>query len=90
MAKLPPEPPLVGRIIVATLATFIGAYVAYDFGKDFEFVKFTPHSKEEIERRKRENIPLKMKSLDTMTLELKPEVKERMRALKEQESKEEK
>lgn len=85
--NLPPLPPMIGRIIVATIATLLGGYVVYDTGKDFQFIKFEPHSPEEIERRKREKIGLQIKQLETRTLEYTPEAKQRLSKLvEEQES----
>lgn len=86
--SLPPEPPLRGRIIVATLAILLGAYVTYETSKDFEFVKFVPHSPEEVERRKREHIGMSIKHLETRTLDYKPEVKERIKKMMEEKEKE--
>lgn len=82
-------PPISHRIVVATLATLAGAYVVKDAGKDFEFVKFTPHSEEEVERRKKENIGLTFRQLDTRTLEYTPEAKKRLSELAEIKRKEE-
>lgn len=85
---LPPQPSTFSRFVVATIATVLGGYVVYDTGKDFEFIKFQPHSPEEIERRKKENIGLSMKQLETSTLEYTPEAKERFRKLVEENGKE--
>lgn len=84
MSGLPPQPSFVSRAIVATIALFVGGYAAYDFGKDFEFVKFEPHSPEEVERRKREHIGLTMKQLETRTLDYTPEAKARLKKLVEE------
>lgn len=77
---------MIHKIIVGTLATIAGIYVMFDAGKDFEYIKFEPHLPEEIERRKRENIGLSMKSLDTRTLEYTPEAKARLKKLIEEEN----
>lgn len=89
MPPLPPQPPFFNRMVVATIATALGAYVVYDSGKDFEFIKFEPHTSEEIERRKRENIGLQMKQLETSTLDYTPEAKERFKRLLEEKQKKE-
>jgi hypothetical protein len=78
-----PTPPLINRIIVGTIAVIAGLYVIKDAGKDFEFIKFEPHSPEEVERRKREHVKFSMKTLETRTLEYTPEAKERLRKLVE-------
>ncbi|KAK6205499.1 uncharacterized protein RJT21DRAFT_117981 [Scheffersomyces amazonensis] len=87
MSKLP-TPSNTQRFIVAAVALLAGAYVVMDSGKDFEFIKFEPHSPEEIERRKRENVGLSLKVLETSTLNYTPEAKERLRKLIEEKSKE--
>lgn len=84
MAKLPPQPPLKGRVIVATIAVLLGGYVTYDAGKDFQFIKFEPHSAEEIERRKKEKVGLSIKHLETRTLDYTDEAKARMKQLIEE------
>ncbi|EMG46301.1 hypothetical protein SBY92_002487 [Candida maltosa Xu316] len=71
--------PMSHKLIVGTIAVIAGGYVAYKTGSDFQFVKFVPHSPEEIERRKRENVGLKMTVTDETTLDLTPEAKERIR-----------
>lgn len=86
--KLPPTPPFIHRFVVGTIALAAGAYLLMDAGKDFEYIKFTPHSSEEVERRKRENIGLQIKQLETRTLDYTPEAKERLRGLVEQQGKE--
>ena len=78
------QPSTFSRFVVATIATILGGYVVYDAGKDFEFVKFEPHSPEEVERRKREKIGISMKQLETSTLDYTPEAKERLRRLMEE------
>ncbi|EGV66349.1 hypothetical protein PSN45_003042 [Yamadazyma tenuis] len=82
--KLPPSPPMIGRIIVATIATFAGAYVVYDTGKDFEFIKFEPRTSEEIEQRKKEHVGMSIKQLETRTLEYTPEARSRLKKLIEE------
>lgn len=79
--KVPPTPPFSHRFIVGTLALMAGAYVLLDAGRDFEYIKFTPHSPDEIERRKREHLGLQIKQLDTRTLEYTPEAKARLDGL---------
>lgn len=81
MLKLPPTPPFSHRLVVGTLAVFAGIWAFWDAGKDFEFVKFEPHTPEEIERRRREKVGLSIKHLDTRTLDYTPEAKERMHKL---------
>lgn len=73
------------RTLAGLAATAIGAYVVMDTGKDLEFVKYTPHSPQEVERRKRENVGMSLKQLETCTLDYKPEAKERLRRLMQQE-----
>ncbi|ODV64781.1 hypothetical protein HYPBUDRAFT_154128 [Hyphopichia burtonii NRRL Y-1933] len=80
----PPTPPFWQRVVVGTLATIAGVYVMWDTGRDFEFVKFTPHLEEEIERRKRESIGMSMRHTDTRTLDYTPEAKERLKKLVEE------
>lgn len=87
MTGLPPQPSFVSRAIVSTIALFMGGYLAYEFGKDFEFVKFEPHSPEEVERRKREHIGLSMKQLETRTLDYTPEAKARLHKILEEKEK---
>ncbi|EER30819.1 predicted protein [Candida tropicalis MYA-3404] len=87
------EVPMINRFIVGTFAILLGGYVTYKSGSDFQFMKFTPHSPEEIERRKRENIGFSVKFTEDMTLDLTPEAKlkyEKMRLekLKHEEEKE--
>lgn len=79
-----PSPPFLHKLIVGTVATVAGIYVMLDAGKDFEYVRFEPHSKEEMERRKREGVGMSMKTADTMTLDYTPEAKERLRRLIEE------
>ncbi|KAF6068984.1 hypothetical protein FOB64_003621 [Candida albicans] len=55
---------------------------------DFQFVKYTPHSPEEIERRKRENqTGISMKMSEELTLDLKPEAKQRIQKLLDEKNK---
>lgn len=82
--KLPPTPPFSHRFVVGTIALVAGLYLLMDAGKDFEYIKFTPHSPEETERRKKEHVGLQIKQLDTRTLDYTPEAKERLRGLVEQ------
>lgn len=72
------SPPLLHRIIVGTVAVFAGGWVLWDTGKDFEFVKYTPHTPEEIERRKKDHQGLLIKHLETCTLDYTPEAKARL------------
>lgn len=85
------SPPFAHRVVVGTLAVLAGAYVVYDTGKDFQFVKFEPHSEEEIARRKRDNVPMLMKHLETCTLDYTAEAKEKYKKAlqKEEEAKKE-
>ncbi|KAI5956563.1 hypothetical protein KGF54_001038 [Candida jiufengensis] len=76
--NLPQGSPMTHKFIVGTIAIFLGAYVTYKAGSDFQFVKFEPHSPEEIEKRKREKFQTKMTVKDTTTLDLTPEAKERI------------
>ncbi|KAI5957832.1 hypothetical protein KGF57_003099 [Candida theae] len=81
--------PMTHKFVVGTLAILLGGYVTYKTGSDFQFVKFEPHSAEEIARRKREKVPTKMEVLESATLDLTPEAKERIgrKLLMEQERK---
>lgn len=78
MDKLPPSAPFKHKLIVGTLAIIVGCVAFWKAGKDFQFIKFEPHLREEVERRKRENIGMTMKSLETRTLEYTPEAKKRL------------
>lgn len=90
MFKLPESAPFSHKLVVSTVAIFIGMYAFHSVGKDFEFVKFTPHLPEEVERRRRENIGLQMRHTDSRTLEYTPEAKERiLRGLEEKRLQEE-
>lgn len=73
------------RTIAGLVATALGAYVVMDTGKDLEFVKYTPHSPQEVERRKKENVGMSLKQLETCTLDYKPEAKERLKRLMQEE-----
>lgn len=42
------------KFVVGTIAILLGGYVTYKAGSDFQFVRFEPHSPEEVARRKRE------------------------------------
>ncbi|CAN3359336.1 hypothetical protein DICA3_D03180 [Diutina catenulata] len=81
---LPPTPPMTHRIVVGTIAVLAGIWLVKDAGKDFQWVKFTPHSPEEVERRKRENVPMSMSMTEERTLEYTTEARERLRKLVEQ------
>ncbi|CAD1811886.1 hypothetical protein FOB58_003980 [Candida parapsilosis] len=70
--------PMTHKFIVGTIAILLGGYVTYKAGSDFQFVKFEPHSPEEVARRKREKIPTRMEVLESATLDLTPEAKERI------------
>ncbi|KAK6462938.1 hypothetical protein DFJ63DRAFT_334514 [Scheffersomyces coipomensis] len=85
--KLPPSPPFINRLIVGTIAMAAGIYVTMDAGKDFEFIKYVPHSPEEVERRKRENIGLSLKYMETSTLKYTPEAEERFKKLVDEKQK---
>lgn len=76
--------PFVQRVVVSTIALVVGAYATYDFSRDFEFIKYTPHLDEEVERRKREGARMSMRQLDTCTLDYKPEAKERLQSIHEE------
>lgn len=82
--KIPPTPPLIHRVIVGTVALIAGTWLLLDAGKDFEYIKFEPHSQEEIERRKKENVGIQIKHLESRTLDYTPEAKERLRKLIEE------
>ncbi|ODV81594.1 uncharacterized protein CANTADRAFT_44412 [Suhomyces tanzawaensis NRRL Y-17324] len=82
-----PTPPFINRLIVGTIATIAGIYVIKDAGKDFEWIKFEPHSPDEIERRRKEGVGMKMKTLETRTLDYTPEAKERLKKLVEENQK---
>lgn len=66
------------KFVVGTLAILLGGYVTYKTGSDFQFIKYEPHSPEEVARRKREKVPTRMEVLETATLDLTPEAKERI------------
>ncbi|MCH0628453.1 hypothetical protein JNB11_00465 [Kocuria palustris] len=79
---MPPKQPPLGapfthRVVVSTLAVLAGIWVIKSLGSDFQWVKFEPHPPEEIERRQRENVPLKMLMADERTLEYTPEARKR-------------
>ncbi|RCK65035.1 hypothetical protein Cantr_00956 [Candida viswanathii] len=89
------EVPMKHRWIVGIIAVLAGGYATYKSGNEFQFVKFTPHSPEEIERRKQQNVGLLLKFDDKTTLDLTPEAKEkyariRLEKLKQQEEQEKK
>ncbi|KAI5964145.1 uncharacterized protein KGF55_002087 [Candida pseudojiufengensis] len=87
--NLPQGSPMSHKFIVGTIAILLGGYVTYKSGSDFQFVKFEPHSPEEIEKRKKEKFQTKMTFKDTTTLDLTPEAKERiMKKVKEKQAKE--
>ena len=81
--------PMTHKFVVGTLAILLGGYVTYKTGSDFQFIKYEPHSPEEVARRKREKVPTRMEVLETATLDLTPEAKERIgrKLLMEQEKK---
>lgn len=93
MPKLPDSAPFSHKVVVSTIAVFVGMYAFNWVGKDFEFVKYTPHLPEEVERRRREKIGLLMRHTDSRTLDYTPEAKDRLRKsfeeqrLKQEESK---
>lgn len=72
------------RVIVGTLAVLAGIWLIKDSSKDFAWVKYTPHSDDEVERRKRDNVPLSMKMSDERTLEYTPEAQDRLLKLVEE------
>lgn len=91
MNKLPPSAPFSHKLIVATIAMAVGMYAFNSVGKDFEFIKYTPHLPEEVERRKQERIGFQFRHTDSRTLEYTPEAKERIRkGLEEKKLEEEK
>lgn len=79
MSGPPPSAPMSHKLIVATIAMFVGMYAFNSVGKDFEFVKYTPHLPEEVERRRQERLGIQMRHTDSRTLEYTPEAKERIR-----------
>lgn len=79
MSKLPPSSPISHKIFVGTIAVCAGMYAFWQVGKDYEFVKFEPHLKEEVERRRREKVGISIQHLDTRTLDYTPEAKDRLR-----------
>ncbi|KAK6458771.1 uncharacterized protein RJT20DRAFT_8824 [Scheffersomyces xylosifermentans] len=85
--KLSPTPPFKNRLIVGTIAILAGAYVIKDAGKDFEFIKYEPHSPEEVEKRRQEKFKTTFKALETRTLNYTPEAKERLKKLVEENEK---
>lgn len=74
----PQGAPMTHKFLIGTIAVLLGGYLTYKAGSDFQFIKYEPHSPEEVERRQREKIPLKMTVLDTTSLDLTPEAKERI------------
>ncbi|CAI5759987.1 unnamed protein product [Candida verbasci] len=71
--------PMSHKIIVGLIATFLGGYVTYKTGSDFEFVKFEPRREEEIEKLKKDGKnPFEVKFLDQVSLNLKPEAEARI------------
>lgn len=84
MSRLPPSSPISHKIVVGTIATIAGMYMFWQTGKDFEWVKFEPRLKEEVEQRKRDNVRMTMRELDERTLDYTPDAKERLgRAIEE-------
>ncbi|CAK9435322.1 uncharacterized protein LODBEIA_P57130 [Lodderomyces beijingensis] len=77
--------PMSHKFIVGTIAVLVGVYAAHKVGSDFQFVKYEPHSPEEVERRQREKVPVKMTVSDSATLELTPEAKSRIQKKMQQE-----
>lgn len=73
--------PLAHRIVVSTLAGMAGTYLVYHLSRDFEFVRYEPFLEEEVERRKRAGTGLTMRTLNECTLDLKPEAKDKFRAM---------
>ncbi|CAH2351130.1 hypothetical protein CLIB1423_03S00210 [[Candida] railenensis] len=78
-------PPFLHKLIVGTVAVAVGVYAAWDASKDFELVKYTPFSEEEVLKRQQEKKGLKITHLDTRTLDYTPEAKERLRKVAEEE-----
>lgn len=72
------------RIIVGTIATTFGIYACWDAARDFELIKYTPYSAEEVEQRKREKKGLKITHLDVRTLDYTEEAKAKIRKIEEQ------
>ncbi|CUM68331.1 uncharacterized protein PRCAT00006053001 [Priceomyces carsonii] len=86
--KLNHTPSLLQRVIASTLAVGAGIWFLLRVGKDFQYIKFEPHTPEEVERRKREHEGLSIKYLDTRTLEYTPEAKQRLEKMIEAKSRE--
>lgn len=78
MNKLPQGSPLSHKVVVSTLAIAVGIFGFWLTAKDFQFIKYEPRSPEEVEIRKRENIGLQIKHLETRTLDYTPEAKARI------------
>lgn len=85
---LPKGPPFWQRLIVGTAAVGLGVYAFLDALKEFELIKFTPFSEEEIAQRKLENRKLSIRQLEQVTLDYTPEAKEKFRKRAEQLEKE--
>lgn len=84
----PPSPLTLQRFIVGAIALAAGTYVVYDTGRDFQFIKYEPFSKEEVERRKQEGKKFSMTTTNTRTLDYTPEAKERLKKLIEEKNEE--
>lgn len=79
MSKLSPSSPISHKIVVGTLAVCAGMYAFWTVGRDYQFVKFEPRLKEDIERRQKEGVGISIQHLETRTLDYTPEAKERLR-----------
>ncbi|KAF8003201.1 hypothetical protein OXX80_003532 [Metschnikowia pulcherrima] len=78
MNRLPQGSPFSHKVVVSTIAIGVGILGFWQTAKDFEFIKYEPRSPEEIEIRRRENIGLQIKHLETRTLDYTPEAKARL------------
>ncbi|GEQ66481.1 hypothetical protein JCM33374_g144 [Metschnikowia sp. JCM 33374] len=78
MNKLPQGSPFSHKVVVSTLAICVGIFGFWQTAKDFQFIKYEPRSPEEVEMRRRENIGLQIKHLETRTLDYTPEAKARL------------
>lgn len=78
MTNLPKGSPFSHKVVVSTIAVVVGILGGWQTAKDFQFIKYEPRTPEEIERRKRENIGLEIRHLETRTLDYTPEAKARL------------
>lgn len=86
MIKSPSGPLAILKFLVASAAIGLGIYACWDALRDFQLVTYTPCSEEEVLQRKKENRGIKITHLDTRTLELTPEAKEKLRGRNESRS----